>query len=65
VKVLIVFTVAIILSGFSASSFSSDKKMAAYHQMQRPSQIESDNSLTRPSHIFSRGIYKPRIFPTY
>ena len=61
-KVLIFFIVSIILS---PPSFSSDKKMAAYHQMQRPSQIESDNSLTRPSHIFSRGIYKPRIFPTY
>jgi hypothetical protein len=62
VKVLIFFIVSIILS---PPSFSSDKKMEGYHKMQRPSQIESDNGLTRPSHIFSRGIYKPRIFPTY
>ena len=54
--------IAIILS---ASFFSSDKEMADYHQMKRPSKIESENSLTRPSHIFSRGIYKPRIFPSY
>ena len=61
-KVLIVFIVAIVLS---PPSFSSDKKMDVHHQMQRPSQIESNNILTRPSHVFSRGIYKPRIFPTY
>ena len=61
-KVLIVL---IILSAFVAPSFSSEKKMVSYHQMVRPSQIKSDFTLTRPSHVFSRGIYKPRIFPTY
>ena len=64
-KTLIVFIVLIISNASAPQLFSSEKKMTGYHRMTRPSQIQSDVTLIRPSHIFSRGIYKPRIFPTY